>query len=194
MKKTLKAIVMFIVMLSFIGVVSCVNAMSKSEFVSYLNSKFPNEGSLIKTVEEIVESKNIPDNTLTQVANNIDSIASKIGGNRDINSIKNMSEVTNLAKSTANLLGLTIKITDDNSIVVADGSKTIGTITSKDLESLYVDTSVNATSYKKDIVNTNSTINKNDTPKTGVSYVNIIIAVSVIVIAALGIIILAKKK
>lgn len=194
MKKTLKAIVMFIVMLSFIGVVSCVNAMSKSEFVSYLNSKFPNEGSLIKTVEEIVESKNIPDNTLTQVANNIDSIASKIGGNRDINSIKNMSEVTNLAKSTANLLGLTIKITDDNSIVVADGSKTIGTITSKDLESLYVDTNVNATNYKKDIVNTNSTINKNDTPKTGVSYVNIIIAVSVIVIAALGIIILAKKK
>lgn len=194
MKRTLKAIVMFIVMLSFIGVVSSVNAMSKSEFVSYLNSKFPNEGSLIKTVEEIVESKNIPDNTLTQVANNIDSIASKIGGNRDINSIKNMSEVTNLAKSTANLLGLTIKITDDNSIVVADGSKTIGTITSKDLESLYVDTNVNATNYKKDIVNTNSTINKNDTPKTGVSYVNIIIAVSVIVIAALGIIILAKKK
>lgn len=194
MKKAIKAIIMLIVIMSFIGVTSSVNAMSKTDFISYLNSKFPNEESRIKTIEEIVESKNISESTLTQAANNIDTLASKIGGNRNIEAIKDMPEVTSLATSTAKLLGLTIKINDDNSIIITDGSKTVGSVTSKDLESLYVNTAVNASNFKKDIVNTNSTINKNDTPKTGVSYVNIIIAVSVIVIAALGIVILARKK
>lgn len=187
MKKLMKIALIFVVMVSFIVSISSVNAMSKSDFISYLNNKFPGEGSRIQTIEGIIESKNISSATLDSVVTNINTISSTIGDVRDVEEIKKMSGVVSLAKSTANLLGLTIEVKDNNEIVIKDGSRVIETLNAKDLETLVV---------KQDVkgVQDNTVINKTEAPKTGVSYLNIIIALGVIAIAALGIIFLSRKK
>lgn len=187
MKKLMKIALIFVVMVSFIVSISSVNAMSKSDFISYLNNKFPNEGARIQIVEEVIESKNISSATLDSVVSNINTIVSTIGDTRDIEEIKKMSGVVSLAKSTANLLGLTIEIKDNNNIVIKDGSKIIETLNIKDLETLVINQDVKGSQN-------NVVINKTEAPKTGVSYLNIIIALGVIAIAALGIIFLSKKK
>lgn len=187
MKKLVKIALIFVAIVSFIVSISSVNAMSKSDFISYLNNKFPGEASRIQTLEGIIESKNISSATLDSVVSNINTISSTIGDVRDIEEIKKMNGVVSLAKNTANLLGLTIEVKDNNSIVVKDGAKTIETLNVNDLKTLVV---------KQDVkgVQNNNVINKTEAPKTGVSYLNIIIALGVIAIAVLGIIFLSKKK
>lgn len=187
MKKLMKIALIFVVMASFIISMSSVNAMSKSDFISYLNNKFPEEGSRIQTIEGIIESKNISSATLDSVVTNINTICSTIGDVRDVEEIKKMNGVVSLAKNTASLLGLTVEVKDNNTIVIKDGSKTIETLNIKDLETLVVRQDVKG-------VQNNTVINKTEAPKTGVSYLNVIIALGVIVIAALGIIFLSKKK
>ena len=187
MRKLMKIALTFVVMVALIVSISSVKAMSKSDFISYLNNKFPGEASRIQTLEGIIESKNISSATLDSVVSNINTISSTIGDVRDIEEIKKMNGVVSLAKNTANLLGLTIEVKDNNSIVVKDGAKTIETLSVNDLKTLVV---------KQDVkgVQNNNVINKTEAPKTGVSYLNIVIALGVIAIAILGIIFLSKKK
>ncbi len=187
MKKLMKIALIFVVMASFIISISSVKAMSKSDFISYLNNKFPGEASRIQTLEGIIESKNISSATLDSVVSNINTICSTIGDVRDIEEIKKMNGVISLAKSTANLLGLTVEVKDNNTITIKDGAKTIETLNVNDLKNLIV---------KQDVkgAQNNTVINKTEAPKTGVSYLNIIIALGVIAVAVLGIIFLSKKK
>lgn len=187
MKKLMKIALIFVVMVSFIVSISSVNAMSKSDFISYLNNKFPGEASRIQTLEGIIESKNISSATLDSVVSNINTISSTIGEVRDIEEIKKMNGVVSLAKNTANLLGLTVEVKDNNTIVIKDGAKVVETLNANDLKTLVV---------KQDVkgVQNNNIINKTEAPKTGVSYLNIIISLGVIAIAVLGIIFLSKKK